>query len=529
MTRNVVNLDALLPREDLSAPVEGGGNIKGLKAADLKDGSLTYSWLRKPDFQRETANWSPMQVADLIETFANGDIIPAIILWQNGQRVFVVDGAHRLSALIAWVQDDYGAGDISGRHYQNAIPDYQRAMHNETRHMVHKRVGTFGEHELAPMYPAKSDPALLKRSSIIAFKGIDVQWIENADVKQARRAFFRINQGGTEIDATEKRILNAQNSAVAIASRAVARGGTGHSYWKKFAAPMREEIESLGAEIQRLLFMPPLNFPIKTLDVPLAGFGYGAHVLPFAFDLVSIANDLTIPDSIKTTKTDDKLSDDPDGTETVSHLTKTKKCVQLLLSNEELSLGLHPALYVYTTSGTFQPAALLNVLSWLMDLEQRKKVTAFLKVRRTFEKLFLDHPVLAKPASHKLGSGARTRRRMVLLYERVFDLLSTNDADVWGSIISEPGFEFLASDDYQQKQESLKGGIGQKFSRKAKSAGFFEQALPTANRCALCGGLLYMNGIVSDHEDERSEGGSSTSANARPVHPRCNSERAALS
>lgn len=92
MTRNVVNLDALIPREDLAAPVEANADIPGLKISDLKPG-LIYSWLRKPDFQRETANWSPEQVADLVETFANGNIIPAVILWQNGQRVFVIDGA----------------------------------------------------------------------------------------------------------------------------------------------------------------------------------------------------------------------------------------------------------------------------------------------------------------------------------------------------------------------------------------------------------------------------------------------------
>ena len=61
MTRNVVNLDALLLRDDLAAPTVGSGDIPGLKITDLEPG-LIYSWLRKPDFQRETANWSPEQV-----------------------------------------------------------------------------------------------------------------------------------------------------------------------------------------------------------------------------------------------------------------------------------------------------------------------------------------------------------------------------------------------------------------------------------------------------------------------------------
>jgi hypothetical protein len=112
MHRNQVNLDALIPRADLfeiTDPVIA--DSRAIRITDLKPG-LIYDLLRKPDFQRETANWSPQQVARLIETFSKADIIPAIILWQNAGRIFVVDGAHRLSALVAWVRNDYGAGDL---------------------------------------------------------------------------------------------------------------------------------------------------------------------------------------------------------------------------------------------------------------------------------------------------------------------------------------------------------------------------------------------------------------------------------
>lgn len=92
MHRNQVNLDALIPRADLfeiTDPVIA--DSRAIRITDLKAG-LIYDLLRKPDFQRETANWSPQQVARLIETFSKADIIPAIILWQNAGRIFVVDG-----------------------------------------------------------------------------------------------------------------------------------------------------------------------------------------------------------------------------------------------------------------------------------------------------------------------------------------------------------------------------------------------------------------------------------------------------
>ena len=299
MSRNVVNLDALLPRANLDAPeIASAADVQGFKVGDLEPG-LIYNWLRKPDFQRETASWSPEQIVDLIVTFASGNIIPAIVLWQNGQSVFVIDGAHRLSALIAWVRDDYGAGEISALHYQNVIPEHQKKMHDATRDIIKDGVKSYRDHKLAAQFPNNADPEVLARASKFPFRNIEIQWIRNASIKQAKESFFRINQGGVKIDAIETRILRANNSAVAISARAISRGGTGHDYWSRFEDDVKKEIVKLSGEISKLLFSPNLVMPVNTLDVPLAGFGYGSHVLPFAFDLVNVANGLGLPDSTR--------------------------------------------------------------------------------------------------------------------------------------------------------------------------------------------------------------------------------------
>ena len=79
-----------------------------------------YPNLRKPEYQRETNEWTPEKVLGLIESFVNGDLIPAIILWTSkGNYTFVIDGAHRLGALIAWVNDDYGDWEISRNFFEN--------------------------------------------------------------------------------------------------------------------------------------------------------------------------------------------------------------------------------------------------------------------------------------------------------------------------------------------------------------------------------------------------------------------------
>lgn len=100
--RKLVNLDAMIPRADF-ALVEGGNvpaaeTIGNIGTRDFRsDGILPL--LRKPDFQRETNHWGPAQVALLIKSFVDGDLIPSVILWRSSGSIFVIDGGHRLSVL----------------------------------------------------------------------------------------------------------------------------------------------------------------------------------------------------------------------------------------------------------------------------------------------------------------------------------------------------------------------------------------------------------------------------------------------
>jgi hypothetical protein len=250
-------------------------------------------------------------------------------------------------------------------------------------------------------------------------------------------------------------------------------------------------------------------------------------VLPFSFDLVTRASKLGIADSTRRSVRDEEISDDSDGEITLSLLNKARRIVRLICSNDPSSLGLHPALYFYTPDGLFQAAALFNLADWIADLNTRGKLNDFLKVRGKLEELILQHPVVMRPPTHKLGSGGRTRARSMLLFARIFDLLSEGRTadDVWIPITTKPDFMFLKPDEQEVEQAALAGAPGKQFSARAKSAGFFAQALPVAPKCPLCGGLLHKNGMTSDHEEERSEGGTSASVNARYVHPICNSNR----
>jgi len=509
--RNVVNLDALITRADLfgdEPPVKLSN--KGIRIDDLGP-CVMYDLLRKPDFQRETANWNPDQVATLIKTFADQDIIPSLIFWQNGAHIFVIDGAHRLSALIAWVRDDYGAGELSRKTFET-IPAHQLAMHEETRRLVNDKVGTWA--------------AFHAKTPLVGMKELHAQWIENNTPLQAGEAFIRINQGGTEISPLEVRILRAPKAALSVATRAIPRGGSGHAYWQHFSSSKaREETPGFGKEIHDLLFEPAFKTPIKTMDLPIAGSEYGMGVVRLAFDLVALSNGLKIPDSTSRSVTSrDTLPADMTGEDTVRYLKRARAEIRRVLSTDPSSFGLHPALYFYTGSGVFQPAALLNMVAWLRDLDKRNALSKFRKSRGRFEALLIAHPVIMKPPLHLLGTGGRTRTKMLNLFDAVLDAVSgSDDLDaVWRGLIEK--YSRLFRDEGEENEAIEQGSPGGKFKASTKSAISFGD-ISLVPKCPLCGGLLHPNGKVMDHPTKKEDGGGSGVKDGRWVHPVCNSER----
>jgi hypothetical protein len=140
-----VDLDALIPREEFTI---AGETIHGVLFDKINvkdfDSSFIYPLLKKPVFQRETNEWDAKKIADFIQSFINGDLIPSIILWRSQTGLFfVIDGAHRLSALLSWIKNDYGDGDISHKFYSNNISEEQKAKAEETRRYIDKKIGSF--------------------------------------------------------------------------------------------------------------------------------------------------------------------------------------------------------------------------------------------------------------------------------------------------------------------------------------------------------------------------------------------------
>ena len=103
-----LTLDAMIKRADFfEKNSEEGQNqspsarkLSSINFDSLKPDSNFVLSLRKPDFQRETNQWSVDQTLGFIQSFVEGYFVPSVILWQSTDGyVFVIDGAHRLSDL----------------------------------------------------------------------------------------------------------------------------------------------------------------------------------------------------------------------------------------------------------------------------------------------------------------------------------------------------------------------------------------------------------------------------------------------
>jgi len=519
---NTVNLDALIPRDDFvaSAAQAGGSPRNTIAVSDLAKNGFFQNNLRKPDFQRETTHWTPAKVVDLVKAFLDRDLIPAVILWERGDETFVIDGAHRLSALIAWVRDDYGDGSDSNRFFGAGITDEQRNVGDRTRKLIKKEIGPYAEYA-GLVGQIVADPLKARRLASLGKEAIMIQWVTAATAAAAEASFFKINQAAQPIDPVERRILQSRTSPNAIAARCITRGGKGHKYWAGFAAETMEEIEGLGEKLYSDLYRPPHSQPVNSSDQPIAGQGYNA--LPFVFDLVSLCNGLRIAATSKARISDDQPPPDLDGASTLKMLANVNSRIRLISTDWHGSLGLHPLVYYYARSGTFLPSAFLGGLDFAKRLDETDSKKKFTLVRRRFEDYIIANKVFVSLTVTRLGSGARSSGRIAALYWRIFQAMhrGLSDDEVLQELIADDDFAHLKLADLPPpnaaKARSKRGA-----SRETKSAAYIREALANPVRCSICEGIIHKNSISWDHGIRRSEGGDNQSDNISPTHPFCN-------
>lgn len=523
------NLDALIPREDFEVLDEGTAEHTlrdTIDISSLEKGHFFYESLRKPDFQRETANWPPEKALEFVRNFLDGDLVPAVILWQSQGNTFVIDGAHRLSALIAWVHDDYGDGLKSMKFFENRISPQQDKIAKKTRDLVRKEIGSYADYRSAAQNPDPANKEMWARAKRLANVSVKVQWVIG-NAKKAEVSFFKINQSATVIDPTELSILKARKKPNALAARALMRAGTGHNYWSDFSPEIQAEIKSAANEVYQLLFDPALNTPVKTLDLPVAGCGYSADSVKLIFEFVNFANglrpDMWQEESPKRRRqhenpAESKLADDADGSATLKYMKVVKRLASRISGNHPGSLGLHPAVYFYSAKGRYQPTAFLAAVALIQHLERTDSFNQFTDCRARFEEFLLKYRYFINQVVVKHGSGMKGLQPLLRMYQLVLEGIRDGKSDerIAGDLQTEKNLPFLK----EEIEDELPAG--RKFNTETKSAAFLREAIDGAIRCKICNARIHMKSLTVDHKTRKEDGGKASLDNAQLAHPYCN-------
>ena len=531
MASNFVNLDAIIPREDWDAmPDEPSRDVQSpsgisFKCLEFEKGGLGSHFLKKPEFQRETASWEPEKVADLVKCFVEGDLIPSIIIWRNEQsrNLFVIDGAHRLGALIAWVHDDYGDGELSRRFFKNSISPEQLKAGDRTRTLIKNSVGSY---QTIKTWDSKTftDTKEAGYAFTLLTRQIVVQEIVGGSQK-AEASFFKINQQAAPITPTELALIDARKKAYGIATRALVRAGTGHKFWRQFPDLVQNEIESISGEVHSLLFKPPLSNPIHIgLDLPIGGRGYSTEAvsLLLAFVNLTISAPKKRVKRQKGVKAEEKVvpPDDLEGNETIGLLEGVRKLTRRMAGKKFPSLGLHSAVYFYSATGRFQPSAFLATASLVRELERADRLHWFSVHREKFERFLLGHRYLINQMVIKHGSMEKSHEPMLDLYRTILESTSKNKNERQAMDELTAKFNYLRA----QAPTEFSTDSGD-FSYAIKNAALRKAGVTKLHCCTICKAPVHPNAIQLGHQTDKKDGGVGNVENAGVEHPFCNMEK----
>ncbi|WP_294736589.1 DUF262 domain-containing protein [uncultured Flavobacterium sp.] len=507
-----VSLDALLPREDfdIDETQNSAKKKESFSISDLREDDFFYSYLRKPDFQRETNEWTPQKVVELIKSFINGELIPAVILWRSKSGYnFVIDGSHRVSSLVAWVNDDYGDGVISKGSFNGSIPEEQISTGEKTRRLIEKEIGSYKDYQTALKFPERVSTEVQRKSKNLGSIAVQLQWVEG-DAEVAEASFFKINQQAAKIDPTELKLIKSRKKPNGIASRAIIKGGKGHQYWSKFEKEKVEKIEVLAEEINKSFFLPKLKNPVKTLDLPIGGKGYSSQSPLLIFEYVNTVNQVS---------DNEEVLDDSDGDNTIEYLKKSKKISNLINSIHPSSLGLHPAVYFYSKGGRHKSASFFAVTELLMELERKKRFNEFTKCRSDFEEILIEYDyVIQQILRHYRSSSKAVPHIKSFLLKIIEKLQNHSKEEATQIVLALDDYKFVKGTDFDDNLITKKD-----FSDETKSAAFIIEALNNAVRCRICNARMHTNSITVDHIQRKEDGGVGNFKNAQLAHPYCNS------
>lgn len=258
------------------------------------------------------------------------------------------------------------------------------------------------------------------------------------------------------------------------------RAGKGHKYWHNFSQEIQESIETLASSINRLLFDPIIQRPIKTLDLPICD--RNNNILTLVYEFVSFVNN------------DTKEEDDLTGEATIRSLKRTERMVQLFSSVAPCSYGLHPLLYCYSNKGNFRPASFYGAIEFIRTLDTNPAILkSFIEQRKNFEDFIFENDIAVQRIIDTYRRGLQSARHISDYYVCVLNLFASGktSVEVQESILANPKYQRLKLT-FSPELEVTTGA----FNSGNKSEVYIQEAYKKAPRCAICGGLLHTHSTI---------------------------------
>jgi hypothetical protein len=191
----------------------------------------------------------------------------------------------------------------------------------------------------------------------------------------------------------------------------------------------------------------------------------------------------------------------------------------MLLSKHPSSLGLHPAIYFYSWTGSQQPILFLAVTSLIIEWDRRDKLRQFTNLRRQFEEFLFSSRTLINQIVRKFGTKVSGFRHLEDFYEDVLTLIADGNsgANIVEGLKADPKYSYL-----QPSEIPYDGVAPTRMSSQVRAGLVMRKLLEVAPRCSICGGFMPAQSITVDHTQRSQDGGLTTAENTTLAHPYCN-------
>lgn len=483
-------LEHLIPREDFDSngdPAASSDMLQTLTISHLKKTEFFLSLLKKPSFQRDTNNWSHEKVIEFVESFVNGELIPSLILWKNSinNNIFIIDGSHRLSALIAWINDDYGDGDLSKKHYAGDIDQEVIASARAIRTKINTTIGSYLSYtDIDNLTPEKQ----MKASSIAA-RGLNLQWVQGNSSK-AEESFFKINQQGVSISIEEIDLIKNRYKPSGIAARAILSYGGGQLLQNSNLSI--DDIE-LSKKIFNMLFTP--RFDSKNNLFPIGGPLSDEFTLNKVYTIISM------------------ISSEDRNLQVSQILRKLYRVLSFINSDEQYSLGLNQLVYFYGTTLKHKVNSLFGIVSLFIEIHDNSiALNKFINCRESFESFIVNNEFIVQTISRRRRQAKNAYLDIKEYYKLLIDLCSQSLAEdeIFTKLQDVELFSYLA-------KENAKPTL-----RKNKNLVKYKTKIESIPKCKICKGYIDERHISIDHIDRKADGGSDDLNNLQISHLYCN-------